>query len=159
MGALLARLGWALLQDGNTGRAELMYQRAEGLARRLNNAPVVFLALTGLAALHRLDGRNGDAATAGIEALELYLVGGPRRLANRVDPRADVLTAAAVCCAVLGNVAAEGGRGEQAAQLLGHAEHLRNDAGAPVPVGHDEFLAAFERGRRGQLGDDVAFIS
>ena len=174
MGGLLARLGWALMRDGNTARAELMYHRALDLARRLNNASVLFLALAGLAALHRLNGRDGDAATAGTEALGLYLVGGPRRFANRVDPQADVLTTAAVCCTVLGSVAAERDNGEHAAQLLGHADRLRSDAGTSVPtfqrddldrardaavalLGHDAFLAAFERGQQGRLGREVAF--
>ncbi|MGI9051697.1 MAG: BTAD domain-containing putative transcriptional regulator [Ilumatobacteraceae bacterium] len=173
-GAVLARLGWVLLHAGNTARAELMYRRALDLARRLNHAPVAFLALTGLAVLHRLNGRDGEAATAGTEALELFLVGSPRRLTNRVDPNADVLTAAAACCAVLGSVAGIKGNGEQAAQLLGHADRLRTDAGTPVPtfqrvdldrarntavtlLGDEAFLAAFERGQRGRLGRDVAF--
>jgi len=176
MGALLARLGWALMQDGNTDRAEVMYQRALDLARRLSNTPVVFLALTGLAALHRVRGRNREAVTAAAEALDLYLVGEPRRLANRVDPQKDALAAAAVCCAVLGCVAADAGHGERAALLLGHADGLRRAAGAPVPtfrrddreqsrtvaielLGEDGFLATFERGRHGQLGRDVAFRS
>ena len=170
MGALLARLGWSLLHDGDTGRAAAVYQRALDLARRLGNAPVVFLALTGLAVLHRRDGRPGDAAAAASEALDLHLAGGPRRLANRVDPRADVLVGAAVCCAVLGCLAADAGRAEQAAQLLGQADTLRREAGAPVPpflrddldraretalaaLGADAFAAAFEHGRHTHLGD------
>ena len=52
--------------------------------------------------LRRADDRDDDAVAAAVEALELHLAGGPRRLANRVDPRADVLTAAAACCTVLG---------------------------------------------------------
>jgi tetratricopeptide (TPR) repeat protein len=173
-GALLARLGWALLQNGNPARAELVYDRALDLARRLNNTPVIFPALTGLAVLHRMHGRNGEAAAAATEALDLYLAGGPRRLSNRVDPQADVFVVAAVCCAVLGMLAAEEGDGEGAARLLGHADRLRNDAAAPVPVfqrrrprsgrdmavdllGHDAFLAAFEFGQAGKLGRDVAF--
>ncbi|MCU1502420.1 MAG: ATPase-like protein [Ilumatobacteraceae bacterium] len=173
-GALLARLGWALLQHGDATRAELVYHRALDLARRLGNTPVVFLALTGLADVHRLHGRDGAAAAAATEALELYLAGGPRRLANRVDPQADVLVGAAVCCAVLGILAADAGSGEHAAQLLGHADRLRNDAGAPMPafqrdelerareaavtlLGPDAFLAAFELGQHGRLGQDVVF--
>ena len=175
MGAQLARLGWALLQDGNMARSELMYQRALDVARRLSSAPVAFLALSGMAVLHRLNGRNGDAATAATEALELYMVDRPHRFENRVDPRADVLTAAAACCVVLATLAAEAADGAQAARLLGQADQLRFDAGAPVPiflgpdldrthhaavalVGQQEFLAAFEHGRHGQLGDGVAFI-
>jgi hypothetical protein len=151
-----------------------MYERALDLARRLSNTPVVFLALTGLAVLHRINGRNADAVAAGTEALDLYMLGAPRRLVNRVDPLKDALAAAAVCCAVLGSVAAEAGKGEEAAQLLGHADRLRRQAGAPVPtfrredrdrsvaaaieqLGQDGFTDAFERGARGQLGQDVVF--
>ena len=176
MGALLTRLGWALLQAGDSAGAELTYRRAEALARRLDNRPVILLALTGMAALHRIAGRNDDAADAATEALHAFLIGGPRRLSNRVDPKADVLTAAAVCCTVLAGVAADAGQGERVALLLGHAEHLRTDAGTPVPtfqrddlartqaeaislVGCDEFGAAFERGRLGRLGTEVAFTS
>ena len=176
MGALLARLGWALLQEGQLERATVMYDRALDLARRLDNTPVVFLALTGLSALHRLEGRDADASTAGAEALDLHLRGAPRRLVNRVDPQKDALAAVAVCCAVLGCVAADSGDGERAAMLLGHADGLRRAAGAPVPafrrddrdrarsvatdlLGHEAFLAAFERGRRGELGRDVSFRS
>lgn len=174
MGALLTRLGWALLQKGDLARAEHANRRALDLARRLNNAPVTFLSLTGLAAVHRIGGRDGDAAVAASEALELYRAGGPRRLSNRVDSRADVLIAAAVCCGVLGCVAADRGNGERAAQLLGHGEHLWTDAGTAVPafqcddldrarnaaielLGDDAFVAAFERGRHGLLGEDVAY--
>ena len=176
MGALLTRLGWALLQAGDSAGAELTYRRAEALARRLDNRPVILLALTGMAALHRIAGRNDDAADAATEALHAFLIGGPRRLSNRVDPKADVLTAASVCCTVLAGVAADAGQGERVALLLGHAEHLRTDAGTPVPtfqrddlartqaeaislVGCDEFGAAFERGRLGRLGTEVAFTS
>lgn len=174
MGALLARLGWALLQEGEVGRSELMYRRALDLARRLSNTPVVFLALTGLAVLHRINGRDDEAVAAGTEALDLYLVGAPRRLANRIDPQKDSLAAAAVCCAVLGSIAADAAQGVQAALLLGHADGLRKAAGAPVPtfrrddrdrslavivslLGEQAFTEAFERGRAGQLGQDVAF--
>jgi tetratricopeptide (TPR) repeat protein len=173
-GALLARLGWVLHQHGDAARAEQMYNRALERARRLGSTPVIFLALTGLAALHRIHGRDDEATTAASDALDLYLAGGPRRLANRIDPQADVLTAAALCCAVLGILAARAGRGEQAAQLLGHADRLRTDAGAPVPtfqrddidcardtavtlLGHDSFVAAYEFGRHGRLGQEVAF--
>lgn len=173
-GSLVARLGWALLHEGDVVRAETMYERALEGARRLRNAPVMFLALTGMAVLHRLHGRNGVAAAAGTEALGLYLAGGPRRFRNRIDPQDDVLAGAAACCSVLGVLAAEAGDGERAARLLGHAERLRSDAGAPVPpfqhddidrardstvaaLGHDAFLAALELGRRGELGAEVAF--
>jgi hypothetical protein len=111
-----------------------------------------------------MDGRDREAHEAAVEALERYLIGGPRRLANRVDPQADVLTAAAACCAVLGGVAADAGRHEQAARLLGRADDLHGQAAAPVPpclrddldrvraaasaqLGDDAFVAAVERGR------------
>jgi predicted ATPase/DNA-binding SARP family transcriptional activator len=173
-GSLLARLGWALLQDGDTARAELAYNRALDLARRLSNTPVAFLALAGRAVLHRLDGRNSTAAEAATEALELYLAGEPRRLANRIDPRADLLGGAAVCCTELGILAVEGGDAEQAARLLGQADRLRSDVGVPVPrfqcndldraletasalLGPEAFAAAYDLGRHGRLGQDVTF--
>ncbi|HEX2781944.1 MAG TPA: BTAD domain-containing putative transcriptional regulator, partial [Ilumatobacteraceae bacterium] len=173
-GSLLARLGWALLQDGHPARAELAYNRALDVARRLSNTPVVFLALTGLAVLHRLHGRTDAAVASATEGLDLYIAGGPRRMANRIDARADVLVGAAVCCGVLGVIAADGGNGEQAARLLGHADGLRHEAAAPVPrfqrddldragetaaslLGPDAFRAEFELGQRGRLGQSVAF--
>ncbi len=174
-GALLTRLGWQLLHDGDPSRAELAYQRALELARPLDNRPVVFLALSGLAVLRLVEDRPDDAVAAAVEALELHLAGGPRRLANRVDPRADVLTAAAACCEVLGCVAADAGRAEQAAELLGHAAHLRAEAGVPAPppfladdvaramdastalLGADELAAAFRRGQDAELGVDLDF--
>ena len=183
MGALLARLGWALLQDGATERAEITYERALELARRLNNAPVVFLSLTGLAMTHRLHGRTPDATRAATEALGHYHAGGSRhragglrRLSNRVDALSDVLTAAAACCALLGIVAAETGQGTQAARLLGHAERLRTDAGTATPtfqrdeldqarknalslIGPDSFAVAFASGWEGQFGVDVVVSS
>jgi predicted ATPase/DNA-binding SARP family transcriptional activator len=173
-GSLLARLGWALLQAGDQARAEVAYNRALDVARRLSNTPIMFLALAGRAVLCRLKGRNASAADAAREALDLYLAGEPRRLANRIDPRADLLAGAAVCCTELGIVAAEGGQAEQAARLLGHAGRLRGDAGAPVPrfesddldraramaaalLGTEAFEAEFQRGQQGQLGQGVAF--
>jgi predicted ATPase/DNA-binding SARP family transcriptional activator len=173
-GSLLARLGWALLQDGDTTRAEIAYNRALDLARRLSNTPVVFLALAGRAVLHRLDGRNATAVEAATEALELYLAGEPRRLANRVDPRADLLAGAAVCCTELGILAVDAGNAEHAVRLLGHAERLRSDAGVAVPkfqcdgldraletasalLDPERFQAAFDFGQHGQLGQSVTF--
>jgi predicted ATPase/DNA-binding SARP family transcriptional activator len=173
-GSLLARLGWALLQDGDSARAEVAYNRALDLARRLSNTPVIFLALAGRSVLQRLDGRNTTAAEAATEALELYLAGEPRRLANRIDPRADLLAGAAVCCAELAILAAEEGRAGHAARLLGHADRLRSDAGVPVPnfqckgldlalgtasalLGPEEFQAEFDFGHQGLLGQGVTF--
>jgi predicted ATPase/DNA-binding SARP family transcriptional activator len=172
-GSLVARLGWALLHEGDFERAESMYERALEGARRLGNAPVMFLALTGLGVVHRLHGRSGAAGAASTEALELYLAGGPRRFRNRVDPQNDMLEGAAACCSVLGALAAEDGDGERAARLLGHADRLRRDAGAAVPpfqqddveraraaaiaiLGDDVFLTAVEAGRTGDLATDLA---
>ena len=172
--ALLARLGWALLHADDPSSAEVAYQRALDLARPLGNRPVIFLALTGLAVVRRLDGQDPDAADAAVEALEVHLAGSPRRLANRVDPRADVLTATAACCTVLGCIAADAGRAEQAAQLLGHAAHLRTEADVPEPpflsddvarateaatvlLGPDGFAAAHRCGQDGRLGADLDF--
>ena len=171
-GALLARLGWALLQDGDTASAELEFRRSLDLGRRLNNTPVIFFALTGLAAVHRLAGRDDEAVVAGAEALRMHQAGSPRRLSNRVDPLADELVGAAACCTVLACVAADRGNGLRAAELLGHAERLRGESINDVPtfqrddlrnareravamLGSDAFLDAFERARVGRLGDAV----
>ena len=173
-GALLARLGWALLHADDPSSADVAYQRALDLARPLDNRPVIFLALTGLAVVRRLDGRDRGAAEAAVEALDVHLAGSPRRLANRVDPRADVLTATAACCTVLGCIAADAGRAEQAAQLLAHAAHLRTEAAVPAPklladdiarateaaavlLGADGFAAAYRCGDGGRLGVEVDF--
>ena len=64
-GSLFARRGWVLLHEGELVRAEAMYQRALEGARRLGNAPVMVLALTGMAVLHRLHGRDSDADRSG----------------------------------------------------------------------------------------------
>ena len=173
-GALLARLGWALLRADDASSAEIACRRALELARPLGNRPVIFLALTGLAVVRRLDGQDGDAADAAVEALTLHLAGGPRRLANRIDPRADALDATAACCTILGCIAADAGRAEQAAQLLGHAAHLRAQSGVPQPpflsddvaraidaatvvLGPDGFAAAARCGADGRLGADLDF--
>jgi predicted ATPase/DNA-binding SARP family transcriptional activator len=173
-GSLLARLGWALLQDGDAGSAEVAYNRALDLGRRLSSTPVTFLALAGRAVVHRLDGRNATAAEAATEALELYLAGEPRRLANRIDPRADLLAGAAVCCTELGILAVDAGEAEHAVRLLGQAERLRSDVGVPVPrfqregldraletastkLGSEAFDAAFDFGTHGRLGQSVTF--
>ncbi len=175
-GSLVARLGWVQLQEGDLVGAEATYERALEGARRLKNLPVLFLALTGMAVLHRLHGRNGAASAAGTEALELHVAGSPRRFRNRIDPQSDVLVGVAACCSVLAVLAAEADDPERAARLLGQAERLRHDADAPVPafqredldraratatamLGEDAFLAAYEQGRRGELGDEVAFTA
>jgi len=130
---------------------------------------VLFLALAGMAVVHRLRGRNADAATAGTEALELYLAGGPRRFRNRIDPQRDMMTGASAACSVLGALAAEAADGDRAGRMLGFAERLREDGDVPVPsfqqddverardaavalLGGDGFAAAFDLGWRGDLG-------
>jgi predicted ATPase/DNA-binding SARP family transcriptional activator len=172
--SLLARLGWVLLQEDDARGAEVAYDRALDLAQRLSNTPVVFLALAGQAVLQRLKGRNAEASEAAIRALELYLAGEPRRLANRVDPRADLLAGAALCCTELGIIAVEAGDAEHAARLLGHADSLRTSASLAVPkfqcdgleralaraaelLAPAEFEAAFDAGRNGLLGEAVPF--
>ena len=131
---------------------------------------MLFLALTGAALVHRHHGRNTDAVAAATEALEIYRTGWPRRFGNRIDPELETRSAAAVCCAILGIVAADDGDGTRAAQLLGHAERLRGDAAAPVTalqhaeidsardtaiglLGSDGFAAAFEQGRQLDIGE------
>ena len=86
--------------------------------------------------MHRLHGRDRDAAAAATEALEIYRADGPRRFRNRIDPDFDIQAAAAACCVVLAVVAAdEGDEPERAATLLGQAERLRAEVGgAPVPA-------------------------
>jgi hypothetical protein len=151
-----------------------MSGRALDQGRRLRNTQVLFLALTGMALLHRHRGDNGEAATAATEAVEYYRSGWPRRFRNRIDPELEILTAAAACCTVLGVIAVEEGDPTRGAQLLGHAERLRGDGGAPVPalqrrdidragvaatvtLGRDGFLAAFEHGQRSGLEELLSF--
>jgi predicted ATPase/DNA-binding SARP family transcriptional activator len=163
-GSLVARLGWALLHQGDMARAEATYERALDGARRLRNTPVMLLALTGMAVLHRLHRDDGAAAAAATEALELYRAGDPRRFRNRVDPQNELREAAAACCVVLAAIAAEGDEPQRATTLLGQAERLRADSDAEVPpfqradveraqdsaraaLGAAAFSAAVEHGR------------
>jgi tetratricopeptide (TPR) repeat protein len=132
-GSLLARLGWVLLQDGQPARAEAVYRQALASGRRVQHTTVVLLALTGVAALDRMNGRNRAAEAAATEALEIYRAGGLGRFRNRVDTAADLQAAAAVCCVVLAVIAAERGDPERATTLLRDAERLFADAGAEAP--------------------------
>ncbi len=109
VGSLQSRLAWVLLQTGEVARAEIMNRRALDAGRRLRSAPVLFLALTGSALLHRQAGRDDDAAAAATEALDLYRLGWPRRFGNRIDPRLERESTAAACCEVLGIEAVEFG--------------------------------------------------
>ncbi len=70
-GALLARLGWALLHadDAVERRRSPTSGRSTSPARSATG-PSIFLALTGLAVVRRLDGRDRDAADAAVEALD-----------------------------------------------------------------------------------------
>jgi tetratricopeptide (TPR) repeat protein len=133
-GSLHARLGWVLLQDGQLARAEVEYQRALDSARRVRHTMVLFQALAGLTALHRLHGRDAAAIAAGTEALELYEAGDFRLFRNRIHPTADLQVAAAVCCVVRSAIAAQGDEPEFAATLLRQGERHLSDAGAAVPA-------------------------
>jgi tetratricopeptide (TPR) repeat protein len=133
-GSLLARLGWALLHEGETARAETVYVRALDGARRLRSTPVMFLALTGIAVLHRLHHRDDAAATAATEALELYEAGDSRRFKNRIDTENELRVAATACYLVLAAIAAERDEPDQAAMLLERAERLRAESGAEIPA-------------------------
>jgi tetratricopeptide (TPR) repeat protein len=168
-GSLLARLGWVLLLDGQVARSEEVYQQALDSGRRVRHTIVVFMALTGVAALHRLHGRAEEAAAAATEAMEIFRAGGPRRFRNRVDHDAAMRTAAAVCSTLLASIAAERDEPEEAAVLLGEADRLRADAAVEIPafqredaaqareaamaaLGSAAFGTAFEQGQRAAEG-------
>jgi Predicted ATPase len=170
-GSLHARLGWALLHEGEVARAETNYQRALDGARRSRNEPVMLLALAGMAVIHRIHRRDDAANAAATEALALYRAGHSRRFRNRVDAKRDLPVAAAACDVVLAAIAAEREEPERVAALLGRAERLRADAGAAIPafqqddehqarqaaiaaLGSAEFTEVFERAH---LGADEAF--
>jgi tetratricopeptide (TPR) repeat protein len=163
-GSLHARLGWVLLHDRQVARAEVAYRRALDAARRVRHIMVLFAAQAGMAVLHRLGGRDDEAVEAADEALELYRAHGFRQFRNRIDPKTDLQTAAAVCYEVLAAITAERDEPEQAATLLGRAQHLRVVSGVSVPgflhddvgearraataaLGDEGFTAAFEWGR------------
>ena len=77
-GSLQARLGWVLLHDGQTDRAEAVYQRALDSARRVRHTMVIFQAQAGFAVLHRLHRRDDAAVEAASEALEVHRADGFR---------------------------------------------------------------------------------
>lgn len=133
-GSLSAHLGWVLLHDGQRARAESVFEGALDTARRVSHTMVLFHAQAGLAAIHRLDGRNDDAVTCASEALELYRADGFRRFRNRVDPWYDLQAAAAVCNEVLAVTWAERDEPERAAELLADADRLRVESGVAVPA-------------------------
>jgi tetratricopeptide (TPR) repeat protein len=164
-GSLQARLGWALLHDGQLERAEIVYERALDSARRVRHTMALFQAQAGMAALHRLHRRDDDPVDASTESLELYRADGFPRFRNRIDPTADLRAAAALSCEVLAVIAADREQPEQAATLLGQADSLRAETGVGIPdllqadvarardgaitaIGRDAFLAAYERGNQ-----------
>jgi hypothetical protein len=94
----------------------------------------MFLALTGIAVLHRLHHRDGAAATAATAALEFFREGDSRRFKNRIDTENELREAAATCHLVLAAIAAQRDEPDQAAVLFAQAEQLRADAGgAEIP--------------------------
>jgi tetratricopeptide (TPR) repeat protein len=104
-GALLGRLGWALLHVGDLDGAEAACARALELGRRLGHTTAIFTALSALAVVHHRLGRQADAVAAANEALELQRASSARRLSNRIDAHADVAAAAAACRQVLAECA------------------------------------------------------
>ena len=153
--SLLARLGWVLLQLGDADGAEQRYEQAIDIARWLRNRPVTMACLTGLALLHLRSGRPSQAVAMATEALELHLAGSPLRFENRIDPSVHVKVAAAACCTLIAQVAADSGEPERAARMLGHAAHYRNLAGGRLlPLQADDRARA-ERVARAALGDQA----
>ncbi|MGK2947396.1 MAG: BTAD domain-containing putative transcriptional regulator [Acidimicrobiales bacterium] len=153
-GSLHARLGWVLLQDGQMDRAEAVYSRALESARRVLHTMVLFQALAGLAALHRIRGRDDEAAAAATEALEHHRAGDFRRFRNRIDPTWDLQIAAAVARTVLAAICAERDEREEAAAHLDEAERLRAAAGVDIPP----FQRADVELVRRQLGDGAITV-
>ena len=168
-GSLQARLGWVLLHDGQTrpGRGGL----PAGARLGPPGAPhvVIFQAQAGLAALHRLHGRD-DAAGRGrhrgagaLPGRRVPPVPEPHRPHSRPAGRA------AVCCEVLAAIAAERGRAGTGGGAARPGRRLRIESGVDVPAvlqrdvvrareaamagpGADAFRAAFERGAARQRG-------
>jgi predicted ATPase len=172
-GTQLGRLAWALLQAGDVQQAAAIYDRVLDAGRRLRNARMELLALAGIAALHRIAGRVGDAAVAARQALDLHVASGPARLSNRVVPGAETASVLGLCCTILAADASERGRHDEAARFLGAADSQRATAGLPVPwfqvhddaaarataldaLGDDAFAKAYEAGRTGDIAAEVA---
>ncbi len=144
-GSLHARLGWALLQDGQLERSEAVYGRALESARRVRHTMVLFQAQAGLAALHRIHGRSEQAAAAATEALEHHRTGGFPGFRNRIHPTWDLQVAAAVACTVLAAIHAERDEPEDAAALLAEADRLRAAADVEVPPFQQTDVAQLRR--------------
>ncbi|HEX4818878.1 MAG TPA: BTAD domain-containing putative transcriptional regulator [Acidimicrobiales bacterium] len=133
VGSLYARLAWSLLEDGDIARAELMIEKSFDAGRRLRSAHILFLAHAAAATLHRLHGRNEAAAIDAAEALHIHEVEGPSRFRNRIDPDFEIAAVLAVCCTLLGVIAAESGDLDRSLSLLEQADRLRAGVGAAVP--------------------------
>ena len=168
--SMLARLGWLRLHASQVAAAATAYAEALDLARWLRHDPVRFVALAGIAAIERFEGRDHAAAAAATDALALYNAGRPRRFRNRIDPDQEAHIAAATCCSVLACIAASNGRDERCAELLGHADRLRGDTAGPpfiaddaaqareralLALGDAAFVTAYERGRNGRPGEVI----
>ena len=116
---------------------------------------VMFQAQAGLAALHRLHGRDDAAVDAATEALELYRADGFRRFRNRIDPTSDLQAAAAVCCEVLAAIAAERDEPERAATLLAAGRPPADESGVEIPAFlHDDVARPGDRD--GRPGSEAA---
>ena len=152
--SLLARLGWVLLQLSDHDRARRRYEEAIHAARWLGNRPVILVSLAGLAVLHCAAGRDEEARSAAMGALEVHLAGTPLRFENRIAPSAHVHPAIVSCCAVLAAHEAQASAPARAARLLGHAARHRtlNDTTLPPIVA--DLLAATERSARSALTDE-----
>jgi tetratricopeptide (TPR) repeat protein len=127
--SLVARLGWVLLHLGDVDGAEHAYGRALEEGRRLQHTQSTFVSQAGMAVVHRLRRRDREAFEAATEAVELFAAGTGLRFRNRVDPRKDLLAAAAAAYSVLAELAAERGDTGQAEQLSADAAAL----GQPTP--------------------------
>jgi predicted ATPase len=133
VGSLYSRLAWSLLEEGDVARAEVMIQHALDAGRRLRSPHILFLANAGWALLHRVQGRNRDAAIAARDALLIHETEGVSRMRNRIDPDFEIASVLAVCHTVLAVVAIEEGDPERGAERLAEADRLRSSVGAQVP--------------------------
>ncbi len=133
-GTMQARLGWALLHEGDVERAGDSLRLALDSALRLENNTVAMLSLAGLAVVGRREGRDDDARAAAIEALERHARIGPRTMSARISAHADLAAAAAASCLVLAAIAAERGESDEASLRRDQADELSARAGVEVPA-------------------------
>ncbi len=174
-GSLLARLGWVLLHDGRagSGRDGLPARARRGPPRAQHAGDVPrprpgWPSCTGSTVATTPRSRLATEAARALPGRRAPPVPEPHR-----PPARPAGAGAAVCCAVLGVLAAEAGRrGASGDACSGTpsdsaARPARRRAGVPArrrrpgsrrgeaALGRDAFLAAFELGRRGEL-DEVA---